>query len=110
MSGGQQRQLEIARSLLTDPTTFLIDEPTASIEPRIAAQIYGLIQDLARSGKAVLLVDQNIKGALGVADHVYVMRTGTLFTEGPRSDFTDDVETLVRTWLYTRDPPSGARE
>ena len=110
LSGGQQRQLEIARSLLTDPTTFLIDEPTASIEPRIAAQIYGLIQDLARGGKAVLLVDQNIKGALGVADHVYVMRTGTLFTEGPRSDFTDDVETLVRTWLYTRDPPSGARE
>ena len=110
LSGGQQRQLEIARSLLTDPTTFLIDEPTASIEPRIAAQIYALIQGLAQEGKAVLLVDQNIKGALGIADHVYVMRTGSLFAEGPRSDFTDDVETLVRTWLYTRDPPATPRE
>lgn len=109
MSGGQQRQLEIARSLLTNPTTFLIDEPTASIEPRIAAQIYNLIQSLAHNGKAVLLVDQNIKGALSIADHVYVMRTGSLFTEGPRSDFTDDVETLVRTWLYTRDPPAAPR-
>jgi len=104
LSGGQQRQLEIARALLTDPTIFLIDEPTASIEPRIAAQIYGLIEGLARAGKAVLLVDQNIKGALGIADHVYVMRTGALFAEGPRTDFTDDVETLVSRWLYTRDP------
>jgi branched-chain amino acid transport system ATP-binding protein len=107
LSGGQQRQLEIARSLLTEPKVFLIDEPTASIEPRIAAQIYRLIQDLARDGKAVLLVDQNIKGALGVADHVYVMRTGTLFAEGPRADFADDVDTLVKSWLYTREPEVG---
>ncbi len=86
---------------MTDPTVMLIDEPTASIEPRIAAQIYALIAGLARDGKAILLVDQNIKGALGIADHVYVMRTGTLFAEGPRSEFTDDVETLVSRWLYT---------
>src|SRR6185437_6325993 len=84
MSGGQQRQLEIARSLMTDPSVMLIDEPTASIEPRVAAQIYDLITGLARGGKAILLVDQNIKGALGIADYVYVMRTGALFTEGPR--------------------------
>jgi branched-chain amino acid transport system ATP-binding protein len=101
LSGGQQRQLEIARALMTDPTVMLIDEPTASIEPRIAAQIYALIAGLAREGKAILLVDQNIKGALGIADYVYVMRTGSLFAEGPRSDFTDDVETLVSRWLYT---------
>ena len=80
---------------------MLIDEPTASIEPRIAAQIYELIAGLARDGKAILLVDQNIKGALGIADYVYVMRTGTLFAEGPRDEFTDDVETLVSRWLYT---------
>lgn len=103
LSGGQQRQLEIARALLTDPKVMLIDEPTASIEPRIAAQIYALIAGLAReSGKAILLVDQNIIGALGIADYVYVMRTGTLLVEGPRADFTDDVETLVSRWLYTR--------
>ena len=101
LSGGQQRQLEIARALMTDPIVMLIDEPTASIEPRIAAQIYALIAGLARDGKAILLVDQNIKGALGIADYVYVMRTGTLFAEGPRDEFTDDVETLVSRWLYT---------
>ncbi|HEY1935975.1 MAG TPA: ABC transporter ATP-binding protein [Acetobacteraceae bacterium] len=102
LSGGQQRQLEIARALLTNPRVMLIDEPTASIEPRIAAQIYALIAGLARDGKAILLVDQNIVGALGIADYVYVMRTGSLLTEGPRTDFTDDVETLVSRWLYTR--------
>jgi branched-chain amino acid transport system ATP-binding protein len=102
MSGGQQRQLEIARALLTDPAVMLIDEPTASIEPRVAAQIYELIAGLARDGKAILLVDQNIKGALGIADHVYVMRTGTLLEEGPRALFTADVEHLVARWLYTR--------
>jgi branched-chain amino acid transport system ATP-binding protein len=101
LSGGQQRQLEIARALMADPTVMLIDEPTASIEPRIAAQIYALIVGQARDGKAILLVDQNIKGALSIADHVYVMRTGTLFAEGPRDDFSDDVETLVSRWLYT---------
>jgi branched-chain amino acid transport system ATP-binding protein len=102
LSGGQQRQLEIARALMADPSVMLIDEPTASIEPRIAAQIYALIEGLAREGKAILLVDQNIKGALGIADYVYVMRTGTLFAEGPRSEFSEDVETLVSRWLYTR--------
>ncbi len=101
LSGGQQRQLEFARSLFTEPRVFLIDEPTASIEPRITGQIYELIRGLARDGKAILLVDQNIKGALGIADYVYVMRTGSLYTEGPRSEFGDDVELLVSQWLYT---------
>jgi branched-chain amino acid transport system ATP-binding protein len=87
--------------LLTDPSVMLIDEPTASIEPRIATQIYALIAGLARDGKAILLVDQNIKGALGIADHVYVTRTGTLFAEGPRNVFTDDVGALVSRWLYS---------
>ncbi len=100
LSGGQQRQLELARSLMHDPTVFLIDEPTAGIEPRVAAQIYGLIKDLAAHGKAVLLVDQNIKRALEIADYVYVMRTGTVLSEGSRETFGGDTEALVARWLY----------
>ncbi len=100
LSGGQQRQLEIARSLMHDPAVFLIDEPTAGIEPRVAAQIYGLITDLAAAGKAVLLVDQNIKRALGIANYVYVMRTGTILSEGSRESFGGDTEALVARWLY----------
>jgi len=100
LSGGQQRQLEIARSLMHDPVIFLIDEPTAGIEPRVAALIYDLIKDLARRDKAILLVDQNIKRALEIADYVYVMRTGTIVTEGSREAFGGDTEALVARWLY----------
>jgi branched-chain amino acid transport system ATP-binding protein len=100
LSGGQQRQLEIARSLMHDPAVFLIDEPTAGIEPRVATLIYGLIKELAAQGKAVLLVDQNIKRALEVADYVYVMRIGTVLSEGSRESFGGDTEALVARWLY----------
>jgi branched-chain amino acid transport system ATP-binding protein len=100
LSGGQQRQLEIARSLMHDPALLLIDEPTAGVEPRVAALIYELIRGLAAEGKAVLLVDQNIKRALEIADHVYVMRTGTVLSEGSREAFGGDTEALVARWLY----------
>jgi len=100
LSGGQQRQLEMARSLMHDPVLFLIDEPTAGIEPRVAGLIYQMIKDLAAQGKAVLLVDQNIKRALEIADYVYVMRTGTVLSEGSRDAFGGDTEALVARWLY----------
>ncbi|HKV71015.1 MAG TPA: ABC transporter ATP-binding protein [Gemmatimonadales bacterium] len=100
LSGGQQRQLEIARSLMLDPVVFLIDEPTAGIEPRVATLIYELIKQISRQDKAVLLVDQNIKRALDIADYVYVMRTGTILSEGSRDAFGGDTEALVARWLY----------
>jgi len=100
LSGGQQRQLEMARSLMHDPVLFLIDEPTAGVEPRVAALIYDMIKGLAGEGKAVLLVDQNIKRALEIADYVYVMRTGTVLSEGSRDSFGGDTEALVARWLY----------
>ena len=100
LSGGQQRQLEMARSLMHDPVLFLIDEPTAGIEPRVAGIIYEMIKDLAAQSKAVLLVDQNIKRALEIADYVYVMRTGTVLSEGSREEFGGDTEALVARWLY----------
>jgi len=100
LSGGQQRQLEIARSLMHDPVLFLIDEPTAGIEPRVAAQIYDLIKSLAAQNKAILLVDQNIKRALEIADYIYVMRTGTILAEGSREEFGEDTDALVAHWLY----------
>ena len=105
LSGGQQRQLEIARSLMHDPVLFLIDEPTAGVEPRIAALIYDLIRGLAAQDKAVLLVDQNIKRALEIADHVYVMRTGSVLSEGSREAFGGDTEALVARWLYASGSP-----
>jgi branched-chain amino acid transport system ATP-binding protein len=102
LSGGQQRQVEIARSLMTDPPLYLIDEPTAGVDPRNSELIYEIVQNLARDlGKAVLLVDQDIKSALEISDYVYVVKTGRALASGPREEFDQDVDVLVAKWLYT---------
>lgn len=101
LSGGQQRQVEIARSLLAAPQVYLIDEPTAGIDPRTSEEIYELVQSLARgSGKAILLVDQDIKSALAIADYVYVVKNGGVVSEGSREAFGGDTDALVARWLY----------
>ena len=100
LSGGQQRQLEIARATLSDPVVFLIDEPSAGVDPLTSTEVYRLIDRLAHDeGKAVLLVDQDIRRALAVADYVYVMRNGSLFAEGPRQEFGSDTAKLMSHWL-----------
>jgi branched-chain amino acid transport system ATP-binding protein len=100
LSGGQQRQLEIARAHLTDPQLYLIDEPTAGVDPITSAEVYRVIERLAHEeGRAILLVDQDIRRALTVADHVYVIRNGALFAEGPRDAFGGDTAALVSHWL-----------
>jgi branched-chain amino acid transport system ATP-binding protein len=101
LSGGQQRQVEIARSLMTDPSVYLIDEPTAGVDPQTSEIIYEIVRDLARDlGKAVLLVDQDIRAALAITDYVYVVKNGTVFSEGAREDFGSDTDALVARWLY----------
>jgi branched-chain amino acid transport system ATP-binding protein len=101
LSGGQQRQVEIARSLMTDPSVYLIDEPTAGVDPQTSEIIYRIVRDLARDlGKAVLLVDQDIRAALAITDYVYVVKNGTVFSQGAREDFGSDTDALVARWLY----------
>ena len=101
LSGGQQRQVEIARSLMADPKVYLIDEPTAGVDPQTSGMIYEIVAGLAKDlGKAVLLVDQDIRAALAITDHVYVVKTGSIFSEGAREDFGSDTDALVARWLY----------
>lgn len=101
LSGGQQRQVEIARSLMTDPTVYLIDEPTAGIDPQTSEAIYEIVADLAHGlDKAVLLVDQDIRSALDITDYVYVVKTGAAVASGPREQFGADTDELVARWLY----------
>ncbi|MDZ5451209.1 ABC transporter ATP-binding protein [Labrys sp. ZIDIC5] len=101
LSGGQQRQVEIARSLMADPSVYLIDEPTAGVDPQTSETIYDIVQGLALDlSKAVLLVDQDIRAALAITDYVYVVKNGTVFSEGERDDFGTDTDALVARWLY----------
>lgn len=103
LSGGQQRQVEFARSLLSDPLIYLIDEPTAGIDPKTSAGIYRLIKRMSvEFHKTILLVDQKIKDALELCNYVYVLRSGQVVEEGGSEEYTEDVSTLVHRWLHSK--------
>lgn len=92
LSGGQQRMVEIGRTLMSEPKMLLVDEPTAGLSKMLAEEVYEMLADLARIDElTILLVDQEIRHALKIADYVYVLELGRNKFEGPASEF-DDLE------------------
>lgn len=89
LSGGQQRMVEIARSLMADPKLLLVDEPTAGLSKMLSSEVYDMLVGLKAEGLTIVLVDQEIREALKVADHVYVLDLGRNKLDGPPSDFAD---------------------
>ncbi len=89
LSGGQQRMVEIGRTLMAEPRMLLVDEPTAGLSKLLAQEVYDMLTDLRDEGLTILLVDQEIRHALKIADYVYVLELGRNKYEGPASDFTD---------------------
>jgi branched-chain amino acid transport system ATP-binding protein len=105
LSGGQQRMLEMGRALLTSPQVLLIDEPTVGLAPKIASEIYSIIQDFSRSGMTILLVDQNVRRALELADYVYLLDMGTVKEHAPKQEFLEKEEALRALYIGgTREP------
>ncbi|MDJ0627573.1 MAG: ABC transporter ATP-binding protein [Rhodobacter sp.] len=91
LSGGQQRMVEIGRTLMSEPKMLLVDEPTAGLSKMLAQEVYEMLTDLKKEALTILLVDQEIRQALKIADYVYVLELGRNKFEGPASDF-DDLE------------------
>ncbi len=90
LSGGQQRMVEIGRTLMTDPKIILVDEPTAGLAKLLSAEVYRMLTNLRDDdGLTILLVDQEIRQALKISDYVYVLELGRNKYEGPASDFHD---------------------
>ena len=90
LSGGMQRMVEIGRTLMTDPKLILVDEPTAGLAKLLSEDVYQMLVDLRdRDGLTILLVDQEIRSALKIADYVYVLELGRNKFQGPAADFTD---------------------
>jgi branched-chain amino acid transport system ATP-binding protein len=94
LSGGEQMMLAIARALVVRPRFMLFDEPSAGLSPRLAAEALERVAELAQRGVGVLLVEQNIREAMRVADRIYVLVGGTRRFEGRPDDIADDRELM----------------
>ena len=90
LSGGQQRMVEIGRTLMADPKVLLVDEPTAGLSKMLSLEVYQMLTHLTEQDDiTILLVDQEIRHALKIADYVYVLELGRNKYEGPASEFED---------------------
>jgi branched-chain amino acid transport system ATP-binding protein len=90
LSGGQRQMLAIARALMTNPQLIVLDEPTAGLSPLLVDDVFTRVRELARHGVAVLMVEQNAKGALQHSDRAYILVEGRNHLDGPARSLLDD--------------------
>ena len=88
LSGGEQQMLAIARALVSNPALLLLDEPTEGLSPSMVKEVIKILSELEREGQSILLVEQNLKFALDVAGHVFVLSRGTVVYESTAVDLS----------------------
>lgn len=98
LSGGERQMLAVGRALMARPKLLLLDEPSLGLAPLIVKEIFRVIAALRQTGVAVLLVEQNARAALQVADYAYVLETGEIALEGPSRELADDPK-VVESYL-----------
>ena len=90
LSGGQQQMLAIARALMARPKLLLLDEPSMGLAPLIVQDIFRIIKEINEDGTTVLLVEQNARQAMKIADYAYVLETGRVVKHGPAAELMND--------------------
>ena len=90
LSGGEQQMLAMGRALMSKPKIILMDEPSMGLSPIMVNEIFDIIRSVSESGTTVLLVEQNAKKALSIADRAYVLETGNIVLEGNAKDLLED--------------------
>ena len=98
LSGGERQMLAMGRALMGQPEVLMLDEPSLGLAPLIVREIFRVIGGLRARGCAILLVEQNARAALQVADHGYVLETGRMVLQGPSADLAGDAR-VVSTYL-----------
>lgn len=96
LSGGEQRMLEIGRTLIVKPKIMLVDEPSAGLAPKLVTEVYNRLNELREEGMTILLVDQNIRKAVEYSNYVYVLELGKVKLEGVREEFEDKLDDIIR--------------
>jgi branched-chain amino acid transport system ATP-binding protein len=95
LSGGEQQMLAIGRALMGNPRVLLMDEPSEGLAPRIVAEVGHTIARLKQEGQSIVLVEQNVKLALGLADDVVMLNTGRVVFTGSAADVRDDAALIT---------------
>ena len=90
MSGGEQQMLALGRALMSNPKIIVMDEPSMGLSPLFGAEIFDIIKEISESGTTVLLVEQNAKKALAIANRAYVLETGKIVLSGDANDLMND--------------------
>ena len=98
LSGGEQQMLAMGRALMSKPRIILMDEPSMGLSPIFVNEIFDIIQKVSAGGTTVLLVEQNAKKALSIADRAYVLETGSITLEGKADDLLHD-ESVQKAYL-----------
>ena len=92
LSGGEQQMLAMGRALMSNPKLLMLDEPSMGLSPLLVKEIFKIIRDINRQGVTVLLVEQNAKMALDIANRAYVLETGTIKMEGEATELANNIE------------------
>ncbi|MBQ9974326.1 MAG: ABC transporter ATP-binding protein [Oscillospiraceae bacterium] len=90
LSGGEQQMLAMGRAMMSKPRILLLDEPSMGLSPLFVGEVFKIIEKVSAAGTTVLLVEQNAKRALAIADRAYVLETGRISKEGKASDLLND--------------------
>ena len=95
LSGGEQQMLAIGRALMARPRLLLLDEPSMGLAPLVVSQVFALVQEIHRAGTTLLIVEQNARRALQIADHAYVLENGRIAIEGPAEAVARDPRVIA---------------
>lgn len=95
LSGGEQQMLAIGRAMMARPKVMLLDEPSMGLAPLVVQQIFDVVKAINQGGTTVLLVEQNARKALQIADYAYVMETGKIVLEGPAQEVASNPSVMA---------------
>ncbi|WP_374406172.1 ABC transporter ATP-binding protein [Hydrogenophaga sp.] len=98
LSGGERQMLAVGRALMARPTLLMLDEPSLGLAPLIVREIFSIIESLRKTGVTIVLVEQNARAALQVADRGYVLEMGEISAEGPADQLANDPR-VIETYL-----------
>jgi branched-chain amino acid transport system ATP-binding protein len=98
LSGGERQMLAVGRALMARPKVLMLDEPSLGLAPLIVKEIFRIVARLRDTGVSILLIEQNARAALEVADYAYVLETGEIGLEGPASELANDPR-VIETYL-----------